>query len=216
MNLSHQGFAALVAHEGIVPGPYFDSVGVLTYGIGHTAAAGPPAPIDMRRGMPTDIDEAVRLAFDLFEHDLAKYEAHVNAAVKVPMTQSEYDAAVSFHYNTGAIGSATWVKDWNAGNKAKAITGIMSWKKPASIIPRRKAEQALFRDGIYPQITASVWGVTGGGSVVWKPIRTLGLPEIVQMRGSAMPEPVAPIEIIETPRARPGWLDFWQWLTGAK
>lgn len=215
MKLSPQGFASIVAHEGIVPGPYFDSVGVLTFGIGHTAAAGAPIPANMKRGIPADLDKALRSIFDLFEADLAKYEAAVNAAVKVQMLQHQYDAAVSFHYNTGAIYSATWVKDWNTGNLTKAAAGFMSWRKPYSIILRRKAEQALFRDGTYPQAVASVWGVTDGGRVIWKPIRTLGLPEIIQMRSPfstpVMPPTPAPLE---TPRA--GWLALWQWLTGAK
>ena len=40
MRTSDLGIIALLGHEGIVPGPYYDSVGVLTYGVGHTASAG--------------------------------------------------------------------------------------------------------------------------------------------------------------------------------
>ena len=42
LNFSPRGIVALASHEGLVPGPYQDSVGVWTYGIGHTAAAGKP------------------------------------------------------------------------------------------------------------------------------------------------------------------------------
>ncbi|WP_415128195.1 hypothetical protein [Paracoccus sp. (in: a-proteobacteria)] len=51
MQVSDKGVAFLVAHEGIVPGPYLDGVGVWTFGIGHTAAAGAPIPKDLPRGM---------------------------------------------------------------------------------------------------------------------------------------------------------------------
>ena len=40
MKTSDAGLFALALHEGIVPAPYKDSVGVLTYGIGHTLGAG--------------------------------------------------------------------------------------------------------------------------------------------------------------------------------
>ncbi len=42
--VSDRGLLALVRHEGIVPGPYLDMKQVWTFGIGHTAAAGPPDP----------------------------------------------------------------------------------------------------------------------------------------------------------------------------
>ena len=56
MKMSDRGRAELAGHEGIVPGPYLDSVGVWTFGVGHTANAGAPDPRAMPRGMPQDID----------------------------------------------------------------------------------------------------------------------------------------------------------------
>jgi len=42
------------------------------------------------------------------EADLARYAAEVSAALgEAPATQAQFDALVSFHYNTGAIGRAT-------------------------------------------------------------------------------------------------------------
>ena len=113
--------------------------------------------------------------------DLAKYEGDVNRAVTVDTSQAEFDALVSFHYNTGAIFRATLTKRLNAGDRAGAAASFMSWSKPPEIIPRRKAEQALFAKGTYPQARATVWGVDANGRVIWKPVRTLGLPEIILM-----------------------------------
>ena len=62
----------------------------------------------------------------------------------------------SFHYNTGAIGKASFVKKLNAGDGSGAAAGMMAWSKPASIIDRRKAEQKLFAKGIYPTGTVPV------------------------------------------------------------
>ena len=183
MKTSDKGIAAIMQHEGIVPGPYFDSVGVQTYGVGHTAAAGYPDPAEMPAGMPEDLDTELRRVFDVFSEDLLKYELEVHKAIKVPITQHEFDAAVSFHYNTGAIATATWVKSLNAGDRDKAAKEIMNWIKPPEIIPRREAEQRLFRDGIYPDGQIVVWQVNSARKVIWTPARTLSHDGALQLMG---------------------------------
>lgn len=180
---SPRGVAALASHEGFVPAPYFDSVGVLTVYIGHTAAAGAPVPAAMPRGMPADLDAALDEGFRVFARDLAKYEDAVRAAIRVPVEQHEFDAAVSFHYNTGAIAQATWVKSLNRGDRSTAAEQIMNWRSPAEIIPRRQAEQRLFRDGTYPDKPTVVWKVDAAGKVIWKPVRTLSPEEVVARLG---------------------------------
>jgi len=231
MKTSQQGIVALVIHEGIVPGPYRDSVGVWTYGVGHTFGAGPPYPAHMARGMPADLDKALRDVFALFVHDLAKYERDVTRALRVPVAQYEFDALVSFHYNTGAISRAKITSHLNAGFRLKAAAAFMSWSKPVEIIPRRKAEQALFASGTYPQGRATFWGVTPAGGGIWRPQRTLSASDIAAMMGSVAPTgsvvdqkpPVAaPIaqprpapHAIEIPATvRPFWAALWSLLTG--
>jgi len=75
MQMTDRGLLALARHEGIVPGPYTDVKQVWTFGIGHTAAAGPPDPAQMPRGMSANLDAAIREAFRVFRADLAAYEA---------------------------------------------------------------------------------------------------------------------------------------------
>lgn len=181
MKTSDAGIYAIALHEGVVPAPYFDSVGVKTYGIGHTAAAGAPDPAKMPMGMPANLDAALVEVFDTFRRDLPKYEAGVNRAVKVPITQAQFDALVSFHYNTGAIGRASLVKRLNAGDAAGAAAGFMAWKKPPEIIERRKAEQALFAKGVYPKGLVTVWQVSGAGRVIWKPARRLDMQQVLDL-----------------------------------
>lgn len=196
MKVSDRGIAFLVAHEGIVPAPYFDSVGVLTYGIGHTRAAGDPDPAKMKRGMPTDLDHALRNVFGVFRRDLAKYEAEVNKALGgMKVAQHEFDAAVSFHFNTGAIATAAWVKTWRAGNKKQAAAEILNWRKPPEIIPRRTAEQALFRDGTYGANRATVWQVNTDAKVIWKVAKTLSQAQIIDLLrpGSAVRPAAKPV-----------------------
>lgn len=180
MQLSDKGIIALCLHEGIVPAPYLDSVNVWTFGIGHTKSAGPPDPAKMLHGMPSNLDAALEEVFRLFLTDKAKYETAVNNAVKVPLKQHQFDALVSWHYNTGAVANATLVKELNKGNYEVAATKFMDWRKPSSIIGRRQEEQKLFRDGIYPSgKTVNVWKVSNAGRVIWTPVRKLTTTEVL-------------------------------------
>lgn len=201
MKTSDKGIAALIQHEGIVPAPYLDSKGIWTFGVGHTAAAGAPFPVAMPRGMPTDLDAALGQVFAVFASDLAKYEASVTDAIKVSLSQHEFDALVSFHYNTGAIARAALTGLLNKGDRAAAAMAFMGWSKPAEIIDRRKAEQKLFRDGIYPTGSLTVWNVTETGKVIWRPAKTVSQVEAVDKISAAMRG--APAPQIETPGPAP-------------
>lgn len=201
MKTSDKGIAALIQHEGIVPAPYIDSKGIWTFGVGHTAAAGAPFPVAMPRGMPTDLDAALGQVFAVFASDLAKYEASVTDAIKVSLSQHEFDALVSFHYNTGAIARAALTGLLNKGDRAAAAMAFMGWSKPAEIIDRRKAEQKLFRDGIYPTGSLTVWNVAETGKVIWRPAKTVSQVEAVDKISAAMRG--APAPQIETPGPAP-------------
>lgn len=164
MTVSDRGRAELLSHEAIVTAPYKDSVGVWTVGVGHTKGAGAPDPDAMPKGVQRPVAEMV----DLFRRDLLEYEADVRAAVKTALKQHQFDALVSFHFNTGAVGRANFVKLLNAGDLVGAAKGFMDWKKPAEIIGRRRAEQALFRDGVYSADgKVTVYPASASGAVQW-------------------------------------------------
>lgn len=164
MRMSPLGMISLLQKEGIVVAPYRDSVGVWTWGAGHTAAAGfDPATMD--KAMPSNVDGVVFEALDVFREDVVKYETAVNNAVTVPLTQYQFDALVSWHYNTGAVGRASLIKKLNAGDYTGAATGLMDWRKPKEIIPRRKAEQLLFRKSEYGSLQVPIYGTNGKGKI---------------------------------------------------
>ena len=198
MQTSDRGLFALIRHEGVVPGPYLDVNNVWTFGIGHTAAAGPPDPARMPRGMPTDLEAGIREAFRLFRVDLAAYEAEVLRAVKVPLEPHEFDALVSFHYNTGGIAKAALTRHLNAGNRVAAAAAFMGWLRPATIRSRREAERDLFAKGIYPTGTIPVWSVDRNGRVDFsRPIRRLSEAEALALlrplfNPQSIPMPTAP------------------------
>lgn len=211
MQTSTEGLMALAGHEGIVLTRYLDSKNVWTIGAGHTAAAGWPDP----RTYPGDL--TVSEAFGLFRKDIRKYEDGVNKAVTVPLKQHEFDALVSFHYNTGAIGKATFVKKLNAGDRAGAIKGFMDWKKPPEIIDRRTAERDLFAKGVYPPPFATLYPATPAGKVLWGKGKKIDLRDYLGKPAgkpadapSPVPAPQAPAPPQSPPAAAPvakqGWL----------
>ena len=204
MQTTDRGLLALILHEGVVPGAYLDVKDVWTFGIGHTAAAGPPDPARMPRGMPADLDAGIREAFRVFRTDLAAFEAEVLRAVKVPLQPHEFDALVSFHYNTGGIAKAALTRHLNAGNRTSAAAAFMGWLKPAAIRSRREAERDLFARGIYPTGTFPVWAVDRNGRVDFsRPVRRLSEAEalaLLRPSGSPMPPPAQPA-------TKPSW---WQ------
>ena len=164
MKISDRGLLEIAEHEGIVPAPYYDSVGVLTYGIGHTKNAGGIDPADLPRGMPADLDAAIDRALAVFREDVAKYAARVNDAIKVPLSQYQFDALVSFDLNTGGIYRANLTKAINAGDP-DASRHFFGWLRPPEIRKRRTAEKRLFDTGDYDHNgdSIAVWNVDASG-----------------------------------------------------
>jgi lysozyme len=162
VKLSKQGAMELIGHEAIVQTKYRDSKNIWTIGVGHTRAAGEPDPATYTEVMP------LKEVFKLFQKDVQKYADDVNAALKVPVSQSEFDALVSFHFNTGGIKRASLVKSINAGDKKTAAKQFLSWKKPPEIMGRRKKEQKLFAEGAYSNGgKATVYPAGAKGKVMW-------------------------------------------------
>lgn len=139
---SPAGRAALKAEEGSVRRTYLDTKGIPTKGIGHTNAAGPPV---VALGDAPWTDEQID---QVFENDLARnYEPAVDRALTDRAPQHAFDGSVSFHFNTGAIERATWVRLYNQGKPWK--DAFLAWNKPSEIVPRRVRECNLIDQGIY-------------------------------------------------------------------
>lgn len=109
-------------------------------------------------------------AKERFATEMAKHEAAVNSTVKVPISQSQFDALVSFSYNCGTGAVPSIIKLLNKGNvKASAAkfseynkyTDPETKKKLVSrgLVRRRAAETAIFLKeeeiGPIPQSVAS-------------------------------------------------------------
>ncbi|GLK71721.1 peptidoglycan-binding protein [Ancylobacter dichloromethanicus] len=133
----------VASHEGLVRQTYKDSKGIATWSIGVTSASG--HDVDRYIGKPQPLEHCLAVFAWLLEN---KYAPAVRKAFgSRTLTQAQFTAALSFHYNTGAIARASWVKKWLAGDIAGARKAFMDWRKPAEIVPRREKERDLFFDG---------------------------------------------------------------------
>ncbi|WP_232631355.1 lysozyme [Methylobacterium sp. Leaf118] len=144
MDLSAIGRAVLIEREGRRLDAYRDSVGVWTIGVGHTAAAGPPAPRAGLRITPADCDA-------IFSRDVARFVRTVAGALPGPPRETlpphAFDALVSLCFNIGpaAFLRSTVLRRLRAGDRSGAAEAILMWNRPAVLIPRRQAEYDQFR-----------------------------------------------------------------------
>jgi lysozyme len=187
MQLSERGFREIISHEAIVPYCYVDSVGVLTWGVGHTAGAGEPNPADLQMGLAYKIEDVI----DVLRHDVRKFEARVNRALRVKVSQHQFDALVSFDFNTGGIERAALTRHINTGDLAAAAEAFMSWSKPPEVVGRRRKEQKLFRDGAYSSDGfCSVYPADQKGRVLWRKGKRHHIDDILSgIVTPPMPEP---------------------------
>lgn len=85
-----------------------------------------------------------------FAQDLQRYADEVAQAIeRAPTAQHQFDALVSFHYNTGAIRRATLTRRHVAGDHAGAQHEFAKWvyasgRKMPGLVRRRAAEAALY------------------------------------------------------------------------
>ena len=191
MRTSKQGLAFIARHEGIVTRAYRDVAGVWTIGIGHTAAAGPPKP---RAGMTITRAEA----HAILARDLPRYETRVAAALG-PVSQTVFDAAISFDFNTGAIHRASWVRAYRAGNRTGARVALMKWNRAGGrivqgLVRRREAEARLLFEGDY-----------GAGAAPAVPAASV---RAYQEQLAALGFDVGPIDGIAGPRTRAAVLAY--------
>lgn len=151
MQLSGNGYKIIKNFEGLRLTAYRDAAGVWTIGYGSTRYH------DGRRVKPGDKLANEAQADALFQNTLGQYEQAVNQFVKVPLTQNQFDALVSFTYNegTGALEGSALLAKLNEKDYAGAAAHFLEWDKitdPATgkkvvcdtLVQRRREESRLF------------------------------------------------------------------------
>jgi lysozyme len=132
----------LLHHEGLVREAYRDSCGVWTWSAGITDASG------HRVGRYRDNPQPLARCLELFVWLLTtRYLPAVRAAFGAfQPAEHQLAAALSFHWNTGAIARAAWLKRFLAG-EPRAREAMLDWRRPPEILPRRRQERDLFFAG---------------------------------------------------------------------
>lgn len=144
MRISENGIEFIRQLEGEKLTAYPDIVGIWTIGVGHTGFVdGKP----VARGMAITKEKSK----ELLTADLKLFESAVNDAVKVTLTQNQFDALVSLAFNIGegAFARSTLVNKLNAGDKKGAAEQFLVWKNAGGrvsqgLLNRRQKEKAMF------------------------------------------------------------------------
>jgi lysozyme len=147
MQLS-DGLLRLLRHfEGFRERAYQDSAGVWTIGFGTTRYQDGRR---VRQGDAIAYDEAQAI----LKAQATAFAERVNAAVRVPLTQPQFDALVSFAYNVGsaAFERSTLCRLLNDRQYLQASEEFHRWnqvagKSNSGLSRRRAAECALFLYG---------------------------------------------------------------------
>jgi len=131
VKLSEAGRAHLIREEGFRNTMYRDPVGLPTVGVGHLLTRDELSSGKLRlEGWfdwhPGLTDQQVRW---LFAQDLAPIERAITGLVRVPLTQGQFDALVSFTFNEGlgAFRGSTLLAKLNAGDYAAVPAELRRW-----------------------------------------------------------------------------------------
>src|SRR5258708_10682015 len=171
MKTSQNGRSLIESFEGLILQSYDDYNdhivntgdtvhGVLTIGYGHTSAAGPPHVSIGDTITQADADK-------ILGQDLGRVEGEVTNLVHVTLNQNQFDALVSFQFNTGALAHSSALPLLNEGKYVEAADHLLLYNKAggrvlAGLVRRRQAEKDLFLKSV---ITTSIPTV-GWNSVV--------------------------------------------------
>lgn len=140
-NLRMRSYKKLAGWQSLSGAPW-------TIGWGHTGRMPDGTPVAPDKTVTKEIADAI------FAADIAGFEVGVEGLVKVPVTDNQFAAVVSFAYNCGLgnLASSTLLRKLNSGDYIGASEEFPKWNKSGGqvldgLTRRRKAEQALFLKG---------------------------------------------------------------------
>lgn len=141
---SDPGKEFIARWEGVVLHVYNDAVGKPTIGVGHLIKPGESF---------TTI--TLQQAYDLLGQDLKMFEAAIDRLVTAPLSQTQFDALMSFTYNlgVGSLAKSTLLQRLNTGDYAVG-SEFLKWNRAggqvlAGLTARREAEKKLWEQGLY-------------------------------------------------------------------
>jgi lysozyme len=142
LGLSLAGLVGISSFEGTSLQAYRDPVGIVTICNGHTRTA--------KLGQTVTSERCA----ELLREDSSEAQQAVKRLVRVPVTQEQYDALVSFTFNVGSsnLASSTLLRKVNAGDCRGAEREFHRWNRAKGIVlpgltKRRAAEAAMWESG---------------------------------------------------------------------
>ena len=139
MQYSGNGYKLTMLSEGAVLKSYQDGRGVWTIGYGHTL------------GVAASQSCTQQQALDWLHLDIQSAVGAVNALVKAPLNQNQFDALVDFTFNLGSgnLSRSSLLIFVNKGQWLNAYHEFAKWnlcagKPEAGLTTRREAEATLF------------------------------------------------------------------------
>lgn len=185
--ISANGLALIQALEGFQAEPKQLPTGGWVVGYSHVRLTEPGEAVNENE------------AQSMLALDLASYEALVNALVTQPLTQTQFDALVSFAFSVGgeAFGKSQVLRRVNAGEWVAAACAMDAWRKSEingeltvidALVRRRASEKALFLKEVKIEATPSAFiraQLDHAASILGAPVAYTPAPEV----GSIAPAP---------------------------
>lgn len=134
----------LFSHEAIVQEAYKDTEGIWTWAVGVTSRSG--HKVEGYKDNPQSLQKCIEVSIWLMEN---KYLPDVLKAFDgYKLSEHELAAALSFHYNTGAVLRTDWVKFVKDGKRRAAREFLENhYLNGGDLKSRRMKEALLFFDG---------------------------------------------------------------------
>ena len=145
LSTSDEGIEFIKTQEGFRSKPYPDASGK-AYDIGYAHTILPSDPADVRNG-PISQETAT----EILKNDVKIAENGIKKLVKVPLTQSQFDALVDFVYDggSGMLQKSTLLQKLNAGNYADVPSELAKYVYAnhvvlPALVRRRRGEALMF------------------------------------------------------------------------
>jgi lysozyme len=141
MDISDAGLNLIKEFEGVRLHAYRDSIGIPTIGYGHI------------EGVQLGDEITQEQADAWLRDDIAEKVNGVNDLLKVEVTQSQFDALVSFAFNCGLnnLKNSTLLRRINSGEADYCADEFLKWNRAggmvlAGLTRRREAERDLYME----------------------------------------------------------------------
>jgi lysozyme len=146
MKLDDNGYKLICEFEGLSLKPYLCSAKVPTIGYGNTYYP------NGRKVTLLDDPITKEYAFEIYKEVADRFAKKVNAMLQTEVTQNQFNALVSFNYNTGALSTSTLLKKVNANANDKTIESeFKKWVRAGGkvvkglVIRRQKEAEVYFK-----------------------------------------------------------------------